>query len=104
MKITKSTTPVDLDRFFNTVWPISKETRIKLRFDATDCGQITLSRVLAFKKVLNKHRFKSAKFVESTKIVVASVLAQTVLNIALSVIGTERPYVVVVQRSARRCA
>jgi len=97
LNVTDSTTPRDLDLFFNYVW--SHNQKVHVILDTTRCKKASLGRVLSMRGVLNKHRPNSKKFIDHTTIFVGSRWAKTLLNIGLSIIRTERPVFVNLSRA-----
>lgn len=89
IKIRDTTTPHDLDCMFTHAWSYNKPIRFVM--DVTECKNISLGRVLSMKKVLDRHRPNSKKYIDYTTVYVKSWLAKTVLTIGLSIIKTERP-------------
>lgn len=89
IKIRDTTTPHDLDCMFTHAWSYNKPVRFFI--DVTECRNISLGRVLSMKKVLDRHRPNSKKYIDYTTVYVKSWLAKTVLNLGLSIIKTERP-------------
>lgn len=89
IKIRDTTTPYDLDCMFTHAWSYNKPVRFFI--DVTECRNISLGRVLSMKKVLDRHRPNSKKYIDYTTVYVKSWLAKTVLNLGLSIIKTERP-------------
>lgn len=89
LKISDTTTPYDLDCMFTHAWSYNKPVRFVI--DVTECRNISLGRVLSMKKVLDRHRPNSKKYIDYTTVYVKSWLAKTVLNLGLSIIKTERP-------------
>ena len=89
IKIKDTTTPHDLDCMFTHAWSYNKPIRFVM--DVTECKNISLGRVLSMKKVLDRHRPNSKKYIDYTTVYVKSWLAKTVLTIGLSIIKTERP-------------
>lgn len=89
IKIKDTTTPYDLDCMFTHAWSYNKPVRFVI--DVTECRNISLGRVLSMKKVLDRHRPNSKKYIDYTTVYVKSWLAKTVLNLGLSIIKTERP-------------
>ena len=89
IKIRDTTTPHDLDCIFTHAWSYKKPIRFVM--DVTECRNISLGRVLSMKKVLDRHRPNSKKYIDYTTVYVKSWLAKTVLNLGLSIIKTERP-------------
>ena len=87
--ITDHTTPEGLDSVFNSIWNLDE--RVKLRINTTRCNRVSLRRVLSMKKVLDHHRPNSSKYIEDSTIEVKSRFARRVLQVGLSLIGTERP-------------
>lgn len=89
IKIKDTTKPYDLDCMFTHAWSYNKPVRFVI--DVTECRNISLGRVLSMKKVLDRHRPNSKKYIDYTTVYVKSWLAKTVLNLGLSIIKTERP-------------
>lgn len=89
LNVTDSTTPRDIDLFFNYVW--SHNQKVHMILDTTGCKRASLGRVLSMREVLNKHRPNSNKFIDHTTVFVKSRWAKTLLNVGLSIIRTERP-------------
>lgn len=89
IKIMDTTKPYDLDCMFTHAWSYNKPVRFVI--DVTECRNISLGRVLSMKKVLDRHRPNSKKYIDYTTVYVKSWLAKTVLNLGLSIIKTERP-------------
>jgi hypothetical protein len=87
--ITDKTTPEHLDLMFNSIWGM--EEKVKLRINTTACRRVSLGRVLSMKKVLDRHRPNSQKYIEDSTIEVRSHFARRVLQVGLALIGTERP-------------
>ena len=96
LNVTDSTTPRDIDLFFNYVW--SHNQKVHMILDTTGCKRASLGRVLSMREVLNKHRPNSKKFIDHTTVFVKSRWAKTLLNIGLSIIRTERPVFVNLSR------
>jgi len=89
IRIRDTTTPNDLDSFFNHVWSYGRSAHIVM--DTTQCKRVSLGRVLSMKGVLDKHRPNSRKYIDHSTIIVKSQWVKTLLNIGLSIIRTERP-------------
>ena len=89
ISITDQTTPEGLDSVFNSIWNLDE--RVKLRINTTRCNRVSLRRVLSMKKVLDHHRPNSSKYIEDSTIEVKTRFARRVLQVGLSLIGTERP-------------
>ena len=87
--ITDKTTPEHLDLMFNSIWGM--EEKVKLRINTTACRRVSLGRVLSMKKVLDRHRPNSRKYIEDSTIEVRTHFARRVLQVGLALIGTERP-------------
>jgi hypothetical protein len=88
-RITDTTTPNDMDSFFYDVWSRNKNVYILL--DTTSCKNVSLTRILSIKSVLNKHRNNSKKYIDHTTILVKSRLVKNILRVGLSILRTERP-------------
>ncbi len=98
LDITDNTTPERLDSMFTSIW--CQEETVKLRINATACRRVSLGRVLSMKKVLDRHRPNSQKYIEDSTIEVRSHFTRRVLQVGLALIGTERPvYVEVIWSS-----
>ena len=89
LTITDSTSPNHLDMFFNTVWNFNKPVRIEL--NTVHCNNVSLGRVLSMKKVLDRHRPNSRKYIEYSTIVVGSQIARRILQVGLFLMRPERP-------------
>ena len=89
IKIRDSTTPELLDTYFEDAWTYRKP--VKFVIDVRECKRVSLGRVLSMKGVLDKHRPNSRKYIDHSEVVVRSPFVKTLLNIGLSIIGTERP-------------
>lgn len=89
LTITDSTSPKNLDMFFNTVWNFNKPVRIEL--NTVHCNNVSLRRVLSMKKVLDQHRPNSRKYIEYSTIVVGSQIARRILQVGLFLMRPERP-------------
>ena len=89
ISITDQTTPEGLDSVFNSIWCLDE--RVKLRINTTRCNRVSLRRVLSMKKVLDHHRPNSRKYIEDSTIEVKTHFARRILQVGLSLIGTERP-------------
>jgi len=89
ISITDQTTPERLDSMFNSIWCLDE--RVKLRINTTRCNRVSLRRVLSMKKVLDHHRPNSRKYIEDSTIEVKTHFARRILQVGLSLIGTERP-------------
>ena len=87
--ITDETTPVDLDRYFTKVW--HNRERVVLVIDTTQCSRITLGKALTMRRVLNKHRANTRKFVDHSEVLVKGALVKRILQIAVRIIRTDRP-------------
>ena len=88
-KITDTTTPNDMDSFFYDVWSRNKNVYILL--DTRSCKNISLTRIISIKNVLNKHRNNSKKYIDHTTILLKSRLIKNILRVGLSILKTERP-------------
>ena len=89
LDITDNTTPERLDSMFTSIW--CQEETVKLRINATACRRVSLGRVLSMKKVLDRHRPNSQKYIVDSTIEVRSHFTRRVLQVGLALIGTERP-------------
>jgi len=89
IKLDDTTSASDLDSFFTQLW--SKDKRVRVVFDATECKKISLGRVLSMKSVLDEHRYSSRKYIDHTVVVVRSGFARFILRTGLAIIRTERP-------------
>ena len=89
LKITKHTTPKDVDTFFTDTW--NQRRRVRVVLDATECGRVSLGKILSLKDVLNKHRCYSRRYIEHSTILLKSRFVQTLVRVGLAIIGTERP-------------
>lgn len=89
LTITDSTSPKNLDTFLNTVWNFNKPVRIEL--NTVYCNNVSLGRVLSMKKVLDRHRPNSRKYIEYSTIVVGSQIARRILQVGLFLMRPERP-------------
>ena len=88
--ICDSTRPKHLDLFFNSLWGRYDEP-INLELNTLYCNNISLSRILSMKKVLDHHRSNSRKYVESSTVIVGSQFARRVLQVGLFLVRPERP-------------
>jgi hypothetical protein len=89
LKITKHTTPNDVDTFFTDTW--NQRRRVRVVLDATECGRVSLGKILSLKDVLDKHRYNSRRYIEHSTILLKSRFVQTLVRLGLAIIGTERP-------------
>jgi hypothetical protein len=89
IKIRDSTTPEILDSLFEHAWTYQKP--VKFMIDVTGCRNVSLGRILSMKRVLDKHRPNSRRYIEYSEVMVKSRFMRNLLNIGLSIIRTERP-------------
>ena len=90
LMICDSTRPKQLDLFFNSLWGRYDEP-INLELNTLYCNNISLSRILSMKKVLDHHRSNSRKYVESSTVIVGSQFARRVLQVGLFLVRPEKP-------------
>ena len=92
IRITDNTTTDDMDVFFERLWVESAlNSKIHLIIDTTGCTNITLSKALMMKRVLNKHREQSKQHIDSSTIFVRSGVISGIIKTALVFLKTERP-------------
>ena len=87
--ITDSTNPKHLDLFLNTIWRTKEPVKIEL--NTVHCNNISISRILSMKNVLDRHRPKSREYLESSTIFVKSNLARRVMQLGLFFMRPEKP-------------
>jgi hypothetical protein len=100
IKLDDTTSASDLDSFFTQLW--SKDKRVRVVLDATECKKISLGRVLSMKSVLDEHRYSSRKYIDHTVVVVNSRFARFILRTGLAIIRTERPVFIQAPKSCSK--
>jgi hypothetical protein len=81
-----------MDVFFERLWvqPISG-SKIHLTIDTTGCDNISVSKAFQMKRVLDKHREHSKKYLDRSTIIVRSMVVAGIIKTALVFLKTERP-------------
>lgn len=97
LNITDTTTPDDLDRYFNDSWKkCIGFNKLHFVFDIRQCRNVSLRRLLGMRSVLNKHRVNSRAHIDHSTIIVSNNLTKNIFRMGLSIIRTERPVKVIV--------
>lgn len=98
--LTNETQPAHLDSFFTHLW--KRNEKIKLVIDASQCSNVTFSRIASVKDVLDAHREHSRKNIEFSVIFVKSNFIRNIIRLGLAVIKTERPVYIETRRHPSR--
>lgn len=100
IRITDNTTTDDMDGFFECLWDKpNSNSKIHLIIDTTGCTNITLSKAVTMKRVLNKHREQSKQHIDRSTIIVRSMVISGIIKTALVFLKTERPVKVLQKNS-----
>ena len=93
--ISDHTTPEYIDSYFTKVW--SHKKKLSLIIDTTQCHNISLKKFLTIKRVLNKHRTNSRKYLKHSTIYVSKPLHKTILETGLYFIKSETPTTITIK-------
>lgn len=94
--ITPNTTADTLDVFFTNLW--KTKPKVHLLIDTTQCD-VSLSKALTLKNVLNKHRPNSRQYIDHTTLLVKSNVISAILKTALFILRPERPVNILVVKN-----
>ena len=93
--ICNNTTTEEMDAYFDRLWRSVNNAKIHLIIDTTNCDNMTLSKALTMKRVVERHRDHSRRHIDRSTIYVNSRFMRGLIRTALVFMRAERPVHVV---------
>lgn len=89
--IFNNTTTDEMDAYFDRLWDSVHNAKIHLIIDTTHCDNMTLSKALTMKGVVERHRAQSSRHIDRSTIFVDSRFMRGLVRTALVFMRPERP-------------
>ena len=89
--ISNNTTTDEMDAYFDRLWGSVNNAKIHLIVDTTHCDNMTLSKALTMKRVVERHRAQSRRHIDRSTIFVNSIFMRGLVRTALVFMRPERP-------------